>query len=629
MSGIVGILNWDGALVDGDTLQRMIAALIHRGPDRQATWIDDSIGLGHTLLRTTRESDHEQLPDHVNQTLWITADARIDNRDDLAHLLASQGCHDLNGVPDSALILRAYAVWGERCLDYLIGDFAFAIWDAPRQRLFCARDHFGVRPFVYYQSKQQFAFASEAKAILAAIPAARQINEGRIADYLMGDLEGVDRTSTFYQNISRLPPASYLLVGPEKTTLQTYWSLEEPEEILYDSDQEYADAFLEIFSEAVICRLRSPDRVGSMLSGGMDSSSIVGVAWQWMNQQGQGPMPTFSAISDDPQDVETHFIRVMQALDGIDPIAIKPSELESIRPDLEQLLSHTDDLFDHKILVPQIAYALAKQRGVKAVLTGVDGDLVASVHMDFMAYLLRDGKWQTAWNEAVGFSEFYKRFNKTPWYFLFRFGRSAFIPGVVHRVRQWRWQQHGLQAAIHQSIINPDLAQRANLGERYMLRESWEPRALPRTLRQLQIRSTIRPQFATALERYDRVAALYSIEVRHPFMDKRLVEFCLALPREQKIKNGWTKIVLRRAMAGILPDEIIWRLGWEHVGPEFTEAWLGLQAGHKNKLQARSQNDVEDDSCRLALKSYVSYDKLGDNEKLWQALTVYKWLQSH
>ena len=254
MSGIAGIWNLDGRPVERDKLRRMVESLAHRGPDASGIWTAGPVGLGHTMLWGTPQAPHEQLPlTKPLSDLTITADARIDNRADLIEILELGGnCPAM--IPDSELILRAYEKWGEDCAANLIGDFAFAIWDGRKQTLFVARDHFGTKPFCYYRSETIFAFASEVKALLCLPEVPRQINEARIADFLVGELEMINNTCTFYQSIFRFPPAQTMTVDCKKIRTQAYWSPDPTKEIRYASDGEYAEAFLQIFTEAVDCR---------------------------------------------------------------------------------------------------------------------------------------------------------------------------------------------------------------------------------------------------------------------------------------------------------------------------------------------------------------------------------------
>src|SRR3989442_1004237 len=220
----------------------------------------------------------------------LHADARIDNRAELCSVLSAPST-----VTDAELILQAYARWGERCPEHLLGDFAFALWDARRGFLFCARDHFGVKPFYYHHRPGRlFAFASEIKGLLVLSDVPRRLNETRVADYLVPLLE--DKEITFYEGIVRLPPAHHMTVSRDGVRIEQYWALDPDREIRMKSDGEYAAAFREIFTEAVRCRLARPIPVGSMLSGGLDSSSIVFVAPKLLAEDGSRELHTFSAI---------------------------------------------------------------------------------------------------------------------------------------------------------------------------------------------------------------------------------------------------------------------------------------------------------------------------------------------
>jgi len=147
LSGIVGIFHRDGVPIDRALLQSLVELLAYRGPDARESWMESSIGLGHTLLRTTLESFSERQPASLEGRYWITADARLDGRPELLAELDRSGSDIGQSIPDSELILRAYAKWGSACVEHLRGDFSFAIWDARNRQLFCARDQFGIKPF--------------------------------------------------------------------------------------------------------------------------------------------------------------------------------------------------------------------------------------------------------------------------------------------------------------------------------------------------------------------------------------------------------------------------------------------------------------------------------------------------
>ena len=223
MSAICGIYNLDGKPAPREGMERMLKALAHHGPDGQGIWLEGPVGLGHSMLHTTPESLYEKLPQQDDETgLVITADARIDNRDELFDALSIP--HPARpGTPDGALILKAYCKWGEDCPSHLLGAFAFAVWDKNEQSLFCARDHMGFKPFYYYRSPRIFIFASEVNGVLSVPEVPRRLSEPAVAYYLTQNHE--DREITFYEEILRLPSAHTLTARRTgKLKKSRYWT---------------------------------------------------------------------------------------------------------------------------------------------------------------------------------------------------------------------------------------------------------------------------------------------------------------------------------------------------------------------------------------------------------------------
>jgi len=217
MSGICGIFRLDGGLPMG--LEAMLRKLERRGPDGTHTFRDGAVALGHAALNTTPESLSETLPFiHAETGCAITADLRLDNRDELIAALGLDAKDRVIG--DGEIILHAYLRWGEDCPARLLGDFAFAIWDPRGRKLFCARDQMGMKQLIWHRTQGRlFAFASEPRAVLLAEGVPKRINEGRIADFLENYLEGIDYTSTFFEEVFRLPPAHYLTVSADRFDL--------------------------------------------------------------------------------------------------------------------------------------------------------------------------------------------------------------------------------------------------------------------------------------------------------------------------------------------------------------------------------------------------------------------------
>ena len=388
MSGICGLFNLDQAPVAENDVQSMSVVLEQRGPDGTNRWHDGQIGLAHTLLATTPELQFEKQPfTHAETGCVITADIRLDNRDDLLSSLATDRRPETIG--DAELVLLAYLTWDEACLDRLLGDFAFAIWDPRQQRLFCGRDHFGMRPLYYHHAPgRRFVFASSTRAILVLPQVPYRMNEGRIADVLVPQLEWVDYTSTFFDEVYRLPPGHKAVVTPSALHISEYWRPAPGPDPGPMSDDDYRQGFLEVFTRAVESRLRAPTgTVGSMLSGGMDSGSVVAVAKGILHDRGEGPLPTYSAVSglydsSAPIDCpESSAIYATTALPMIRPNLIEPGTADQ---NADMMLSGYDEPFDTSFMFLKLLYRTASDQGVRVILDGGAGDFAGNPVMRFV-----------------------------------------------------------------------------------------------------------------------------------------------------------------------------------------------------------------------------------------------------
>jgi asparagine synthase (glutamine-hydrolysing) len=621
VSGICGIVALDGSELAFAELEAIREALKRRGPDGAGTWIGKGAALGHTLLATTPESLVETMPlHHGDSGCTITADARLDNRDELFAKLGLDSGRRVVG--DGELILRAHFKWGDDCVDQLLGDFAFAIWDQRAQRLFCARDQMGMRQLTYcHLEGRLFVFATEPTAVLrhAAVP--QDLNLGRIADFL-DDLEHSTLTETFYGAVSRLPPAHTLTLDQTGVKLRKYWELQRPPELLLSSDDEYAEAFLEVFTAAVRCRLSSPGPVGAMLSGGMDSGSVVAVASGILAADGAGPLQTFSVVGPDPDScVETRTIHAAAQMAGIDPQLIPVGHSGEFSDELIQVIKAAPEPFEARMALIHAIYLAAHRNGLKVVLDGVAGD-VSLGSSSCTALLLRRGRILQALREARGETRFWG----PEWPLRSSFGAAAgraWVPAFLRRARRSvRWSMMD-RSVGRTGIISAQFAREAGLVQRRK-----QIRARDSMLDRIDADEGVRRIGNVGLyvgrERYDRAASSLAIEARDPFMDLRVLGLCLSLPWAQVQQNGWPKIVLRRALAGKLPERVRWRLGKEHLGSAFTMTLL-------RRLAPRTGAMVE------TLRPYVDLDRVTDPwaegaeptycEDYMKAVELHNWLE--
>jgi asparagine synthase (glutamine-hydrolysing) len=231
--------------------------MVSRGPDAQEIWVDGNAGFGHALLKTTDESERERQPFTLDGRVWIVADARVDARHDLIPKLKDKGHQSLSqDATDVELILRAYQAWSEDCVEHLLGDFAFAIWDGNEQRLFCARDHLGVKPFFYAQIGQKLIFTSSLDCIREHPAVSSRLNDVAIADFLLFDLNQ-DQSTTSFAEIQRIPPAHVAKWSASGMQLRRYWTLPIDEPVCFRKASDYIDRFKELLDQAVADRLRT------------------------------------------------------------------------------------------------------------------------------------------------------------------------------------------------------------------------------------------------------------------------------------------------------------------------------------------------------------------------------------
>jgi len=623
MSGVAAIFYRDGRPATTAGLAPMVAALAHRGPDGAALWTSGPAGLGHRMLRTTPESFHEQLPLASRCGGYaITADARLDNRDEL---IAALGPDDRPRaeIGDSAIILAAYMRWGERCPERLLGDFAFAIWDERKRRLFCARDFFGVRPLYYFASGRLAAVASEVGPLLTLSEVPRRLDEGRVAEYFVPRLEGESDTNTFYADIRRLPAGSWLSVGLDTTVERRYRSFDHVAPLRLWSDAEYVEAFRSVFDRAVRDRLRSAVPVGSMLSGGVDSTSIVCLAERIYAREGR-TLPTFSLVGADPATCpETPFLAALPEGLALERHTLAANDTDTYLDGYILGLEKGDDPFvtlRHLLVGP---YTDARDRGIRVLLTGLDGDNVASLPYEYPAYLARGGDWVSMAVELAGAARFWNE----PLSTIIRETCVWPLLPAAFRRRYTALRGYNRHVIAH---LQPEFVRRNRLAERV---EEWHvaEHTMGGSVREQQIRILTAGWAQSALEGYDHAAALLGLEVRHPLLDRRLVELCVALPPEQKVRRGWTKVTLREAVAGLVPEPVRRRRDRNnpsddvvrHVLAQFVDL-LGLTlyqdtAGLESILQL--------DSLRTLYQRYRQTGASKDAHQLWSVLAFSRWWQ--
>jgi asparagine synthase (glutamine-hydrolysing) len=485
-----------------------------------------------------------------------------------------------------------------------------------------------VKPFFYHAAVDRFVFASEIKALfVVGVP--QQLNEVRVGDFLTSLFD--DTQITFYENILRLPPAHTLTVSAQGIQLQRYWQLDPSREICFATDQEYADRFRELFTEAVRCRLRSAFPIGSFLSGGLDSSSIACVAEKLLAEAGKGALPTFSAVFEQvPECDERSFQNAVLAQGNFDPHYFHADQAGPMN-DVETMLWHQDEpFFAGNLFLTSGLYNVAQKQGVRVTLDGFDGDSTVSHGVGHLRELALNGRWLKLWDEAWGKA---RNFDRSVWEILRPYIWNCTPLGRLgKRVgRSFRFLRSAPPTTVPESPwdrLNPEFVQRIGLAQRHQ--DLQKPTCDRERDKHHEILTWGLVPYA--LEMIDRAAAATQIEPRFPFWDKRLVEFCLALPPEQKLHHGWGRWVMRQAMADILPPAVQWRVGKTIMSAGFCYGLLN----HNRQIfdqtilhdSAAIAQYINIQSLRQAHETFISEpDKQDSSVNFWTSAILTLWLQ--
>jgi len=590
----------DGAPVTRETLAPIAAAMSFYGPDGHGQWCGDTVGLGHLMLHVTPESLMERLPASIRVAphLVITADARIDNRDELFDALGAprQGREQ---TPDSSLILLAYEKWGPDSVKRLLGDFAFAIWDSRERKLFCARDPFGCKPFVYHYEGKRFVFASDVKGVLARVESPR-LNEPLLAAYLQMRTYHAEKKLTFFEEIVKLPPAHSLTLSAGQPETSRYWSPEDAPEIRLATEADYAEQLGFLFRQSVECRLRSAFPIGCHLSGGLDTSAIGILASRSLRDRGR-ELPVFSWS---PPPGSSTIFRPDSEYARIDAVCRQEQlSCEYLPATAASLITS----FQRDFTIEPMAMiaregnveARAEARHLRVILSGWGGDEAVTSHASTGC--------DTSSLRRLGGS-------------LRRF--------VIRRLPD---SLYGLAAnpfLEHRSpCLQPEFARRHRREVKELRGRAW--RLLP------DVRATVCLHLETGnipmrVEHWTASGARHGLVYRYPMLDKRLVEFALGVPASQLCQPGKRRALFRRAVDELLPSSADW-LSVKHEGvtlAALTDAYKLAYPDWAQHLtlqmpESRATRFVDPARIRNAVQSAVRSGRLGEFSGVREAFGCY------
>lgn len=661
MCGIAGIYGSDPQEVTPELLLNMTRSIRHRGPDDEGYALfdvstgrcesrsgDDTVAehrermghlsapiespfdlaLGHRRLSIIDPSaaGHQPMGNEEGNT-WIVHNGEIYNHAELRDELRDRG-HRFGSRTDTEVILHSYEEWGTECLNRFNGMWAFAIWDGNSRKLFCSRDRFGIKPFYYYYDGRRFAFASEIKALLEADYIPRRPDNQAIFDYLGYGLED-SAGGTFFSGIRQLEAGHYLEFMPHSKELrvQRYYDVPLRHEEAGLPRAEYARRFYSILEDSIRLRLISDVSLGTCLSGGLDSSSIVCVVNKLMREQGlalpgmNSRQTTFSARFSEQAFDEGLFIDDVVAKTGVNAFRTYPTA-NGLWEDLPDLIRHQEEPFSRTCVYAQWdVYRLVAQSGVKVALDGQGADELLAGYGIYYAALFSHLARTLQWRKLARECWFDSRLNgKAARRDLVTAAYNLLPVPARKRARQLIGEDNGLCLSKEFAGGFTDFRFResasGNRGTDFLdrsLRESFAQTILPGLLRH-----------------QDRNSMAHSIESRVPFLDYRLVEFAFSMPWDQRIRRGRRKSVLVDAMNGILPESVANRT--DKMGFAIPmDSWLRNQLSdkvseiiHSRSFRERPYLDHRD--VEKELKAFLD-GRRNTGALIWRWINLELWLR--
>lgn len=521
----------------------------------------------------------------TNNKLKIIADAVLTNRTEL-FIKFGVSAFERKNICDKELILKAYEKWGENCVEYLVGNFAFAIWDENKKKLFCTRDHFGNSTFFYYINSEQFIFASNPDGILKFNIVEKKFNKNKLAIFLLPEPHTYLTDESWFEKILPFPSGTSFTIDRNGIRSRKYWTPELQKELPYKNDNEILEAFREIFFEIIESYLGDNSSVASLLSGGLDSSSIVSVAAKILEKQNK-ELNVFAGVLADKNDKkftdERFFINQFKSFPNIKINYISVPEAGPFS-DLEELFEHFDSPF---VTSRQYLYTAFNKEshkiGANTLFDGAFGETGATFHgTGGFAELFAKFKWKTLLSELKLREELYGDPIK---YNIRANVINPLLPQFLINLRHGKFQDKTSLSEFH--FLNVDLAQ--SLLKDVTIEKYVRQRIAPSTqINQINEISFVQKKLA---DMPSLSIGKFPVELRYPFLDKRLIEFTLGIPLHLKIKDGYYRYLIRNALDGILPPEIQWRTSKTPFSPDYVRRFNSQITNVRDLLADINSND--------------------------------------
>jgi len=627
MCGIAGELKLDGSRADPERLGRMIATLVHRGPDAGGIHIAGEMGLAHARLSIIDLKSGAQPMSTADSKLWITFNGEIFNYIELKEELTKKG-HHFTTKSDTEVILNAYREYGEDCVRHFNGQWSFAIWDIAEKKLFLSRDRAGVRPLFYTQTAESFLFASEIKALFSCPEIRRQL-----------DPQGMDQIFTFwvtipprtiFRNILQLPPGHSLTVKDNCVRVRQYWSVPYAREgeVQDGTEKALSEELLQLLYDATNIRLRSDVPVGAYLSGGLDSTVTTALIRKIAGNR----LRSFSITFEDHEFDESSYQREASSYLRTEHSNISCSHADIARV-FPEVIRHTEQPVLRTAPVPMFLLSrLVQNSGFKVVLTGEGADEVFGGYDIFKEAKIRrfwarnlESKWRPLLLKRMyPYLQDFQRQSASNLKHFFRVASEDLTSPFFSHLPRWELTMR------LKLLFSAEL--RAEIGNYNAIGELAQglPQAYPQWPSFTQAQYLETDYFLAGYllsSQGDRMAMAHSVEGRYPFLDYRVVEFAAKLSANLKIKVLNEKYILKQAVKGLVPDSILRRTKqpyrapdgrcfFEEAAPDYVKELLSTGAIRKygmfdeqaistlvNKFQSLKASSVKDDMALVGVLS--------------------------
>ncbi|MCG3670036.1 asparagine synthase (glutamine-hydrolyzing) [Aliarcobacter butzleri] len=592
MCGISGIINKNTSKVDNKEIQKINDLIAHRGPDSEGFYFEKNFAFGHRRLSILDLSIDGHQPMHYLDKYTITYNGEVYNYLEIKDELLKNG-YIFKSHTDTEVILASYDKWGEECVNKFNGMWAFAIYDKEKEIIFCSRDRFGVKPFYYTQVGEKFIFGSEIKQLLEFYED-RFVNKKILMDFLIIGYEN-HTNETFFENIFKLQESHNLIYDLRKNTFQIkrYYDIKK-NEINLDEDKAIS-IYKSKLNDSIALRLRSDVKVGTCLSGGLDSSSIAAIASNIYKKDSNEKFIAIHAKSSENDSDESFFAKEVANSCNLDLKLIEPTKDEFINSINDVIYTQEEPFGGPSIFMQYFVMKKAKEIGCTVLLDGQGGDeTLVGYERYYPSYLM-----------SLGFFDLIKGFfnssknSKLSKKQLFAY----FVYFTKAKIRIKRLQvKNSFIKAKYFNLASFDILEKNS--KNYF------------NLFELQHQEIFYTQMPHLLRYEDRNSMRHSIETRLPFIDYTVVETALSIENKYKIKDGWTKYILRRTVDKILPNNIVWRknkFGFEAP----TKSWL-------NSIEDEIIISISKSKIITEISDSINLNKLDLNQK-WKLFNISKW----